>query len=77
MAGFVLGAVVALFIGMKLGEMRVAAKGSRGDYRKAKEGLPGLRKKASATLARYMGTLIVIAMVIAALVYGLSATEDR
>jgi hypothetical protein len=76
MAGFTLGVVVALFVGVWLGQMHVAAKGKRSDYAKAKAGLPGLRKGARAASIRYLGYLLVVILMVVALMYGVAANGE-
>lgn len=70
MGGFILGAAVALFVGMRLARLIDGRKGARSDYRKARTDMPGARKKSQAAffaLARFVALLVVIA---AAIIYG-------
>lgn len=72
MAGFALGVVVGLFVGGFLGQLRSAARGKRSDYVKAKGLMPGLKKSSQAALTRYFGYLAITALMVGALLVGLS-----
>lgn len=70
MGGFVLGAIIALFIGMRLARLIDGSKGARAGWKKASADMPGARKKAfSATFALVrFGALLVL--IVVAVVYG-------
>jgi hypothetical protein len=70
MGQFILGVLIALFVGAKLGRLLDSAQSSRGDYRKARGGLPGARKKATSALFGFVRMIALVVVVLAALVYG-------
>jgi hypothetical protein len=68
--GFILGAIIALFIGMRLARLIDGSKGARAGWKKANTDLPGARKKAYSSmfaLIRFVGLLVLI---VVAVVYG-------
>jgi hypothetical protein len=68
--GFILGAAIALFVGMRLARLIDGRKGARAGYKKANTDLPGARKKSRTAffaLFRFVALLVVIA---AAVIYG-------
>ena len=70
MGGFVLGAIVALVIGMRLARLIDGSKGARAGLKKANADMPGARKKAFNTtfaLIRFVALLVVL---VAAMAYG-------
>lgn len=70
MGGFILGAIIALFIGMRLARLIDGSKGARAGWKKANADMPGARKKAFSSmfaLYRFVGLLIVV---VAAVAYG-------
>ncbi|WP_430784237.1 hypothetical protein [Actinoplanes sp. G11-F43] len=77
MGEFILGAVAALFVGMRLARLIDGRKGAREGFTKAKStDVAGARKKASdASFALFRFVLILVA-VIAAVMYGLVNTSS-
>ena len=67
---FILGAAIALFVGMRLARHLDAAKGARGDLKKAKTGMPGARKKAFNKTFAFVRFVAVLALVLVAVAYG-------
>jgi hypothetical protein len=67
---FILGAAIALFVGMRLARHIDGRKGARADFKKAKTGLPGARKKASAKTFALVRFVAVLAFVLVAAAYG-------
>jgi hypothetical protein len=76
MAGFVLGVIVALFVGMKLARHLDGARGARADYRKAKTGLPGARKLAASKTFGLVRFAAFLAVLLVAVVYGMANRGD-
>jgi hypothetical protein len=69
---FILGAAIALFVGMRLARHIDGTKGARADHKKAKTGLPGARKKAFDKTFAFVRFVAVLALVVIAAAYGLA-----
>ncbi|WP_433832176.1 hypothetical protein ACQP2E_15455 [Actinoplanes sp. CA-015351] len=71
MGGFILGAAIALFIGMRLARLIDGNKGARAGYKKAKgTDLAGARKKANGAFFALMRFAFLLILVLAAVLYG-------
>jgi len=70
MAGFILGAAIALVVGMRLARHVDGHRGARADYRKATKAVPGARKKAYAKTFGFVRFIVVVALIMAAAAYG-------
>ena len=67
---FILGAAIALFVGMRLARHIDGTKGARADLKKAKTGMPGARKKAFDNTFAFVRFVAVLALVLVAAAYG-------
>ncbi|GAA2521258.1 hypothetical protein [Winogradskya humida] len=72
---FILGAIAALFIGMKFARLLDGSRSARADHQKAKGGLPGARKKAYGKTFEFVRFAAVIALALIAVVYGWVRSE--
>ncbi|MFC4070030.1 hypothetical protein [Actinoplanes subglobosus] len=70
MGGFILGVVVALFVGMRLARLVDARKGARGGMKKAKTDLPGARKKSRTATFALVKFVALLVLIVAAVLYG-------
>ena len=70
MAEFILGAAIALVVGMRLARHVDAHRGARADYRKATKAVPGARKKAYGKTFGFVRFVVVVALIVAAAAYG-------
>ncbi|MEU4623988.1 hypothetical protein AB0G04_28935 [Actinoplanes sp. NPDC023801] len=71
MGGFILGAAIALFVGMRLARHIDGSKGARAGYRKANTELPGARKKMYSTTFGLIRFVVVLVLILGAVAYGL------
>lgn len=69
MGQFVLGAAIALIVGMRLARHIDGTKGARADSKKAKTGLPGARKKAFDKTFGLVRFVLVLALILVAAAY--------
>lgn len=70
MAMFVIGAVIAVFVGMQLARHIDGSKGARADYRKAKAAVPAARKKAYGASLGFTRFIVIFGLILVAVVYG-------
>lgn len=70
MGGFILGAVIALFIGMRLARLIDGSKGARSGWKKANAAVPGARKKAFSTTFALIRFAAVLVLIVIAAAYG-------
>ncbi|MDI6102690.1 hypothetical protein QLQ12_29130 [Actinoplanes sp. NEAU-A12] len=70
MGGFILGAIIALFIGMRLARLIDGSKGARAGWKKANTDLPGARKKAFSATFALIRFGAVLGLIVVAVAYG-------
>jgi len=67
---FILGAAIALIVGMRLARHIDGTKGARADSKKAKTAVPGARKKAFGKIFAFVRFVLVLVLVLLAAAYG-------
>lgn len=70
MGEFILGAAIALFVGMRLARLIDGRRSARGAHTKAKGAVPGARKKAFAATFAFFRFALVLVLVLMAAAYG-------
>jgi len=70
MVGFILGAAIALVVGMRLARHIDGSRGARADYRKASTGLPGARKKSYSKMFGLVRFIVVAGLILVLAAYG-------
>jgi hypothetical protein len=68
--GFILGAAVALLVGMRLARLIDGRKSARSGYKKANTDLPGARKKSRTAFFALVRFVALLAVIAAAVIYG-------
>jgi hypothetical protein len=76
MGAFILGAGLALFVGMRLARHIDGARGARADYKVAKTAVPGARKKAFGKTAGFVRFIGLALLLLIAVIYGLANRND-
>ncbi|BBH69126.1 hypothetical protein ACTI_58110 [Actinoplanes sp. OR16] len=77
MGGFILGAFVALLIGMRLARLIDGNKGARAGYKKAKGAdIKGARKKANGAFFALFRFALLLILIGAAVLYGWMSTNS-
>ena len=76
MAPLVIGAAIALFVGMQLARHIDGGKGARADYKKAKAAVPAARKKAYGATMGMTRFIVVLGLILVAVVYGWVSSND-
>jgi hypothetical protein len=72
---FVVGAAIALFIGMQLARHMDGSKGARAEYQKAKDAVPAARKKAYGTTFGFARFALVLALILIAVAWGYASSD--
>jgi hypothetical protein len=77
MGGFILGAAIALFVGMRLARLIDGNKGARAGYQKAKgTDVKGARKKANGALFALLRFAFLLLIIVAAVLYGFMSANS-
>jgi hypothetical protein len=67
---FVVGAAIALFVGMRFARLMDGSRAARADHKKVKGGLPGARKKAFDKTFAFIRFFVVVGLIVIAALYG-------
>jgi len=73
---FVVGAALALFVGMRLARYLDGSKGARADYKKAKDAVPAARKKAYGSTFAFARFAMILVLLMIAVIYGFAAGDN-
>jgi hypothetical protein len=76
MAQLVIGAAIALFVGMQLARQIDSSKGARADYKKAKAAVPAARKKAYGATMGFTRFIVIVGVVLVLVAYGWASSNN-
>ncbi|SDT26796.1 hypothetical protein [Actinoplanes derwentensis] len=78
MGGFILGAVITLFVGMRLARLIDGNKSAREAHQKAKAtDVSGARKKASSASFALARFVVLLTLAVAVVLFGVMSSDSR